>query len=84
MGLWVGQHGHGAGKGPGMQARGSLWWLKVADVTINFLVLDDHSLNRGTHSPRQAEVSELTHGTELRKRKPHSPGLYCTMVLQTV
>lgn len=48
MGLWDGQYGHGAGKGLGMQARGSLWWWKVADVATDFLVLDDHSLNRGT------------------------------------
>lgn len=82
-GLWVGQHAHGAGKGPGMQARGSLWWWKVADVATDFLVLA-WTEAQTHHSPLQAAVSELIHDNELRKRKPHSPGLYCTMVLQAV
>lgn len=62
---------------PGALCGGGKWlmWLLI------FLSLPEQRHKHTTAPFRQQYLSSYM---TIRKRKPHSPGLYCTMVLQAV
>lgn len=61
---------------PGAVSGGGKWlmWLLI----LLSLMITAWMGAQPHHSPHQAAVAELIHGSELRMRKPHSPGLYWT------